>query len=370
MDCMRRRLYHSFAMASLEIYAGPAAMRRLRKEGICQSQFEVLVAASGGPKWFVLASLDRYLFGSFFVNRASELFTIGSSVGAWRVCCLATHDPVASVERLAHFYCHEKYSSAPTVEEVTNSVRIMLENILGEHGAIEIVNNSLFRTHIIADRSKGIGSSHSKFLQAIHLAASAGFNLISRQSLSLFFERSIFSNLGEGSPWAKFHDISSATAFLTTENIHDVMLASGSIPFVLEGVRNIAGARQGHYWDGGITDYHFDWKFHEGEGLVLYPHFSAELIPGWFDKMLRWRKVKPENLENVVLLAPSKEFVQSLPGKKIPDRKDFRNLDYSERVKRWQEVITRSEELAEEFKLVVETGEGLGHIKPIAVRDR
>ena len=110
---MSRRLYHSFAMASLDIYAGPAAMRRLRKEGICQPQFEVLVAASGGPKWFVLAGLDRYLFGSFFVNRASELFTIGSSVGAWRVCCLATHDPVASVERLAHFYCHEKSSSAP-----------------------------------------------------------------------------------------------------------------------------------------------------------------------------------------------------------------------------------------------------------------
>ena len=90
-------------MASLDIYAGPAAMRRLRKEGLCQSQFKVLVAASGGPKWFVLAGLDRYLFGSFFANRVSELFTIGSSVGAWRVCCLATHDPVASLERLAHF---------------------------------------------------------------------------------------------------------------------------------------------------------------------------------------------------------------------------------------------------------------------------
>lgn len=365
-----KRLYHPSAMASLDIYAGPTALRRLRDEGIHQDQFKVLVGASGGPKWFVLTGLDRYLFGSFFANRESELFAVGSSVGAWRMCCLATRDPVGSVERLAHLYSHEQYSSEPTVEEITDSARILLEKVLGDNGAADIVNNPLIRTHIIADRCKGIGSSQIKFLQLVHLAASASLNLFSRRSLSLFFERSLFSNLGDLSPWAGIQDINSTTARLTEENMHDVMLASGSIPFVLEGVRNISGAKNGHYWDGGITDYHFDWKFHGGDELVLYPHFSAELIPGWFDKMIKWRKVNPQNLENVVLLSPSKEFVQCLPGKKIPDRKDFKNFDYASRIKIWQEVIDRSEGLAEEFKLAVEKGEGLDRIKPISARDR
>ena len=357
-------------MASLDIYAGPTALKRIRAEGIHQDQFKVLVGASGGPKWFVLTGLDRYLFGSFFANRESELYAVGSSVGAWRMCCLATQDPVASVERLAHLYSHEQYSEKPTVEEITDSARALLEKVLGDNGAADIVNNATIRTHVIADRCKGIGSSQITILQLIHLAASASLNLLSRRSLSLFFERTLFSNLGDMSPWAKHQDISSSTVLLTKQNIQDVMLASGSIPFVLEGVSNIAGAKQGHYWDGGITDYHFDWKFHCDDGLVLYPHFSAELIPGWFDKLLKWRKVSSQNLENVVLLAPSKEFVQSLPGNKIPDRKDFKNFDYDSRLRIWQEVISRSEELAVEFSLVVEKGEGLDRIKSISARDR
>ena len=89
-------------MNSLAIYAGPSALERIETEGLNSKHFKLMLGASGGPKWFVLFGLDRYLFGNFFANRKEPLYTIGSSIGAWRLCCLAASDPVSCIERLAH----------------------------------------------------------------------------------------------------------------------------------------------------------------------------------------------------------------------------------------------------------------------------
>ena len=357
-------------MASLQIYAGATALDKIQQKGFRQELFKVLVGASGGPKWFVLVGLDRYLFGEFFKDRTSELFTVGSSVGAWRMCCLAMKDPVKGIERLAHLYSYERYSANPTVREVTDSARLMLAKVLGSDGVEEIANNTTFRTHVVATRSKGICSSNLKWLNAFRFCASAILNIVSRRSLSIFFERTLFSNLHIKSPWANLEDISSSVASLNKNNLVDIMVASGSIPFLLEGVKDISGAKKGYFWDGGIIDYHFDWHFHSGSDLVLYPHFSAQIIPGWFDKLLKWRKVKEEYLDNVVLLTPSAEFIASLPGAKIPDRKDFQRYSYDKRVYVWQGVIEKSAELAEEMKALVTQGKGIDSIKPISLRDR
>jgi hypothetical protein len=133
---------------------------------------------------------------------------------------------------------------------------------------------------------------------------------------------------------------------------------------VMEGVRNIPGAPPGVYRDGGIVDYHFDMPFLDGDALVLYPHFYPHLTPGWFDKALRWRRVNPANFHNVLLVAPSSEFVRRLPYGKIPDRKDFETMDDKTRFAYWQTVLAESVRLAEQFARMVETGAGLEHIKP------
>ncbi len=43
---------------------------------------------------------------------------------------------------------------------------------------------------------------------------------------------------------------------LAADNLGPAILASGSIPFVLQPMHHIAGAPRGAYWDGSITDYH------------------------------------------------------------------------------------------------------------------
>ncbi len=323
-----------------------------------------MLGASGGPKWFVLFGLDRYLFGEFFANRERELITLGSSAGAWRMCCLATADPVGAIERLAKRYSEEEYSEQPTTDEITEKARQMLVEMLGPSGVREIVENRVFRTHIIADRARGIGSSPIKQLRMLQLFGSAVLNTASRKTLSLFFERNIFSNMGQLSPFSQANDLKTALVAMSEDNLMDAMMASGSIPFVLNGVRDIQDAKRGMYWDGGITDYHFDFPFQQGSELVLYPHFSSTVIPGWFDKRVPWRRVHTKHFENVVLVVPSAEFVAQLPYGKIPDRTDFETLDYSSRVAYWSAVLEQSKRLAEDFAALVEGGAGIEDVQP------
>ena len=124
------REYIIGAMSSLSLYAGPRALQQVRANGLQAEQFKVLAGASGGPKWFVLYGLDRYLFGEFFANRVDGLATLGSSAGAWRLACLASADPVGSIDRLASLYSREQYSAKPTVAEVTDKARVMLHRVL------------------------------------------------------------------------------------------------------------------------------------------------------------------------------------------------------------------------------------------------
>lgn len=336
-------------MSALTLYAGPVARKRILQEGINADSFQALLGASGGPKWFVLYGLDRFLFGEFFKGRERPLMTLGSSAGAWRLSCLATADPVRALDELASRYANETYSDHPTTEEITQKMRSLLVGVMGESGVSELVENPLIQTHIVADRCRGFGSSTSTTLRKLFLGSSAIFNIFSRNTLSWFFQRTIFSSCADDSPWQSPDKIGTSLVGLTEDNCLDALLATGSIPFVLDGVRDIVGGSPGLYLDGGITDYHFDFKFAADEELVLYPHFSPAVIPGWFDKFLPWRKIHEENFNNVLFLVPSEDFVSSLPNRKIPDRNDFASYAEAERFEIWHEVIRRSGELADEF---------------------
>ena len=152
---------------------------------------------------------------------------------------------------------------------------------------------------------------------------------------------------------------------LREDNVLDALLSSGSIPFVLDGVRDIQGAPRGLYLDGGITDYHFDFRFAADNHLVLYPHFSPAVIPGWFDKFLPWRRINLENFSNVLFLIPSADFVRTLPRGKIPDRSDFETTTVEERLTNWQNVLEQSKTLAAEFAELVASPVSEDRVRPL-----
>lgn len=188
-------------------------------------------------------------------------------------------------------------------------------------------------------------------------------NSINRNRLSSYFERWVFQSPGAHTDWLKqpFDRIPTRIEDLDALNIHDALLASGSIPFVLNPVHKIALAlrenhpevkyHEGPFWDGGLTDYHLALPYHRLDGLVLYPHFAPTVTPGWLDKFLKVRKAKPEWMSNVILVCPSPEFVKRLPAKKIPDRSDFKRYKFDHRIRipLWQAAIRESERMAEDF---------------------
>ncbi|NMP31609.1 patatin-like phospholipase family protein [Thalassotalea sp. M1531] len=347
----------------IEIYAGNTALTTIKEQGFSQELFNAFLGASGGPKWFTLFGLDKYLFGEFFQGRTNELNIIGSSAGAFRAACFGQADPVAAISRLADLYSHTEYSSnKPTPAEITESGRILLSNVLTKHGTNEIINNPIRKAHLVVAKCNGLVASENVLLQGSGLVSSFIRNKIDRKLIRSQYERFIFqpqsSNLAISDP----DDFKTTTCYLLESNLEKALLASGSIPMVMQGIKDIGSCPKGMYRDGGIIDYHFDLKIHN-PGLTLYPHFSHTLKAGWFDKNLN-RNVRAENYDNTVVICPSAQFVKSLPYQKIPDRTDFSEIESKERIKNWQNVLTQSSQLADSLHEFIEQ-QNLDNIKPM-----
>ncbi|MBB1470674.1 patatin-like phospholipase family protein [Pseudoalteromonas sp. SG41-2] len=332
----------------IEIHAGKTAAKIINEQGFKPELFTSFLGASGGPKWFTLFGLDRYIFGEFFKNRTQPLNLIGSSAGAFRSACFSQNDPVAAIERLAKSYSQTRYSSnKPTPNEITTKARALLEDVFGDNGVTEIINNPVFKAHFIVAKSNGLIASEHKLIQLLGLSKSYLFNRVNRKLLGGQYERFIFGAPNSNLSITDSYNFKTQNIALTQTNLKDALLASGSIPLVMQGIKNIAGAPTGMYRDGGIVDYHFDFKINN-PGLILYPHFNSDPKAGWFDKSLK-RKVAAENYDNVVMITPSKKFIASLPYGKIPDRNDFTDLDADTRIKYWNTVFSETEKLADDF---------------------
>lgn len=351
---------------ALQLLAGPKALAMIRERGLSSTDVDVMAGASGGPKWLVLAGLDRVVFGEFFdAEREQPLHLIGSSIGSWRMACFAQRDPVAAIERFETAYIDQRYTREPPPSEVSRVSAALLDVVLGESGDRDILEHPYARLHIITARSRGLASSEHKPLQLAGLALAAMTNAVSRRALRTHFQRVIF-DVGDAGPFRELGGFSTRHVPLTRENLRHALIASGSIPLVLDGV-HVPGAPAGVYRDGGVIDYHPDFDFGVRDGLVLYPHFYPHITPGWFDKGLPWRGPRAENFARVLLLAPSAEFVATLPGGRIPDRKDFYTHAEAERIRIWRAVCEASARLGDEFAELMATGRWAERVRPLVL---
>jgi hypothetical protein len=352
--------------SALTLRAGPEALAIVRERGLRPEDVDVLPGASGGAKWLAIGGLDRFLFGEFLAApRNRPMHLIGSSIGSWRMACLAQRDPVAALERGHHAYIYEqRYGPRPSAAEVTRVLGGALDRLLGATGADEILDHPWARVHVITARARWLAASRRRLALMAGLALAAVGNVVSRRTLAMQLQRVIFHSCGDETPFAHLADLPTVHLPLTRGNVRDALLASGSIPLLLEGVRVTGSPPGGIYWDGGVLDYHLDLDFGAGTGLVLYPHFYAHVVPGWFDKALPWRRASGRNFGRTLLIAPSDEFVASLPGAKIPDRRDFYGMPETERMRRWQAVLDASVRLGDELRELIATGRLAERVQP------
>lgn len=343
----------------LRFRAGAEVLEHLRREGFALSRFDLVAGASGGPKWLVLSQVDRVILSHLYHDRERPVSLVGSSIGSWRFTCYGMPEPVAALGRLEDAYVEQSYSAKPSPQEVSRVSRDIFRAITGQNGAREVLRHPLARLNVIAVRSRGAAASQRRWIQGAAVLAAAAANALTPRALGLWYERVLLSDPREERPLT-----AEVRAPLTAGNLEDAVMASGSIPLVMEGVRDIEGAPPGVYRDGGVTDYHVHSPLTGADGVVLYPHYSGHLVPGWFDKGLPWRRAGRGVTSRMLLMYPDPGFVARLPYGKIPDRRDFHVLDPEARKRYWRRVIAECERLAEELARVLETGELGERVEP------
>ncbi|MBI5504511.1 MAG: patatin-like phospholipase family protein [Deltaproteobacteria bacterium] len=334
------------------VRAGAEALATLRREGFSADSFSTLLGASGGPKWLVLAWIDRVLARRLVGERTTPLHALGTSIGAFRHAALAQADAPSAIERFAQAYVAQAYHRQPTPAEVTEESRRILDVLFGADGVAQALAHATLRLHVGTARSRGLAAAHRPGALAAGLALAAAANAVSRRLLRIGFERVVFHTTRQ--PVFSFDDLPTRHAMLGAGNFVQATLASGSIPLVMEAIRDVAGGPPGLYRDGGITDYHFAMDFDAPPGLVFYPHFCDRIVPGWFDKALTWRRPRGGLLDRTVFVAPSQRFIATLPGGKIPDRSDFKTLSTADRQQRWNEVLAKARRLGEALEELLE----------------
>lgn len=346
-------------MRALHIHAGPQALRHLQRQGLVAQDVSVIPGAAGGPKGLILGPLDRFLFGEWLPGSQQTVHLVGASIGAWRMATACLHNPVQAFERLEHDYIHQHYAlppghSKPTAAHISSEFGRSLTAFYGDR-IPQLLRHPRYRLHVVTSHGRHILSRESRWATPLGYAAAYLANAVHRPALGAFLERVVFSstqgtdnalNLPFGT-----QDFRTLQFPLTEHNFMAAVQASCAIPFVLQAVHDVPGGPQGAYWDGGITDYHLHLDYRTQPGLVLYPHFQKQVVPGWLDKAWKHRHVATPFLDRMVLLSPNPEWVATLPNDKLPDRTDFTRYgqDLKARVAVWQKSVSAAQQLADEW---------------------
>ena len=349
----------------LRLQAGPQALKHIQNNGLNIADFGYMLAASGGPKWLVLSGLDKYLCQQ---HRQAMLGIngLGTSAGAFRLACYAREDASNAIDEFAKQYIDTTYSGPrPRQLERDNSVKQILNTIvIGKEK--EILNSQFIRPHWITAQCHGFGSLPGHLPQLANLLISMATNRLGRKHLKHLYSRACFGPSNSQLEIQDPYNLPTHYHQLTTDNLYDSLLASGTIPLFSPLRQNIAGA-EGSHLDGGLVDYHFDLQLHamdrEDKPLVLYPHFTAKPRAGWFDKKLQ-RPPTASSYSKVLLITPNDEFLSRLKNRQIPERDDFRVYDDQTRQQAWQHAADLSNALADELHEVIET-QDMSRIAPL-----
>ncbi|SLM32570.1 conserved hypothetical protein [Desulfamplus magnetovallimortis] len=394
----------------LSFYAGEKAFSVIRERGLTQDMVNVVSGAAGGPKWLIMGALDRFLFGEWFQKRSEPLFLAGSSAGAWRFAAVSQKKPVKAIKRLTHAYVNQWYPARPSMERVDSECKKIIDSFIDKSALTEIFNHPFCRPAFFSVHSKWPVQSDNKVILSAGMAGAAIVNLFDRNLLKHFFTRTLFYHPSDTPPFYNMNDMPMQRVALTSDNFKKALLSSGSIPLLMPGVGGISGAVDGIYRDGGVIDYHLDIPFSgylksdqifrraknnpvsrelihneehgqllsdlsrlnkisASEQVVLFPHYTDRVVPGWLDKGLPWRKPHREYFSNVLMIVPSRKFLNMLPGKKIPDRGDFSLFKGKnrKRIEQWNIALKYSEILGEELCRIFNSGTLRSIINPLGL---
>ena len=363
-------------MSDLIIAAGPKALAHIRKNGLSPDDISAIFGASGAAKWLAIAGIDHTVFTQFMPQRTDKkpVDLFGTSVGAFKLAAAARRDADTTLNVTADAYIAQSYAGKIDITAIDTQTDIVLGKVMGHDtggdvakGVAEILANENYRMHIGTVRCHG-GMNKPVPRQGLALLRAGLLSMVTQQHLRGLAERTVFSDPRSALAFSARDGYQIRHAALTAENFLPALRASGAIPVYMKAVRLDEDPAH-KYHDGGMLDYHpvpgTFWP--DREGLILYPHFYDHFKMRWFDKFYPWRKAPAHLLDNVVMLAPSRNWVKALPDGKIPSRQDFPKYrkNEAERFEKWHEVVRRSHALGEEFIHAAHTGRISDMVEPL-----
>lgn len=348
----------------LVIKAGSHARKLLARQGLPAASVTTLPGAAGGPKAIGITGLDQAVFE--WLNRSPrrrEL--VGASIGGWRFACAMQAEPRQTLARLAERYTDETYAAKIGVADITRQTRLMLDEVLPPEARGALIDHPHYQLSLLLVRSHGMLASEARAALLGGLALSAALNTLSRGLLRHAFSRVICHDPRSDLRFKPEDSIPTLCQPLGMDNLDAALMGTIAIPGVLSGVQ-LPGAPAATYRDGGLTDYHLDFPFAHGDDIVLYPHFTERIVPGWFDKFLPWRGSSPAHHANTVLIAPSRDYLARLPGGKLPDRQDFHRYlgRDAQRQQVWRQATAESQRLGDAFMAWLERPD-LGQVQAL-----
>lgn len=355
-------------MNLIRIKAGRKAYGLIRAGGFHFDRVSGYFGPAAGPRWLVASGFDLSLLQQGVLGRSRPVSLIGASAGAWRFAAWVQPEPEKSYRTLMEKYITTIYTRADTASTILKSLHAIVDAYLEEDALPFAMANKQYRLAVLTVRSKHLVASELKIVQALGLGFFFLFNALNRQTIHRFFERVVFYQGAKPPPFCLTKTFRGQFIPLTEVNFKHAVMASGAIPLVVGGVRNIFGAPKGIYRDGGMLDYHINQPYAaKDDDIVLFFLHQERIVPGWMDKKLKRRRPPDEFLDNVLMVHLSDEFVEKLPFGKVPDRTDFKTFidDPAGRIRYWRQAVEQAAPLGEQFLELVAGGRIRDVVEPL-----
>ena len=345
-------------MSNICIKAGKRAYEIIQDGSFHFDRVTTYFGPATGPRWLIASGFDLALLKNGLLGRSKAIHLVGSSAGAMRFAAWLQPEPEKSYRTLIESYIGITYKRNDTPTTVLESLVNLANSYIEDDALSFALTNKKYRLAIITARAKNLVASELKWVQRIGIGICFLFNAINQSYIHDFAERVVFYNGPKPPHFCLRPGYRGRYIRLNEINFKYAVIASGAIPLVVAGIKDIYGAPSGVYRDGGLIDYHLTHNYAPtNEDIILFFNHQERIIPGWLDKRLSYRRPQADILDNVVMIYPTDTFIAKLPGGKVPERDDFAIFidDPASRIKNWRRAVELAQPLGEEFLELVES---------------
>ena len=344
---------------NIRVKAGKRAYDLIRAGGFSLDRIATYFGPAGGPRWLAASGFDLTLLREGLLGRRQPVWLVGASAGAWRFAAWLQPEAEKSYRALMEAYIGATYGRKDTPATILQSLTAIVDSYIDDDALSFALACKPYRLAILTSRAEHLTAFERPWAQKLGFILGFMANVLHPALVHRFAERTVFYYGAQPPDFCLRKGFRGRFFPLSEVNFKAAVIASGAIPIAVAGVRDIFGAPDGVYRDGGLLDYHInqDYRTRSG-GLTLFFHHQERIIPGWMDKKLKKRRPPDEFLDSVVMVYPSEGFVESLPDGRIPDRGDFETFidDPATRIANWRRTVELAAPLGEEFLEMIASG--------------